>query len=569
MKQLILPICIILISIPSLMLGQLIVNNTTQTPTQIVQNVLLGPGVTASNVMFNGQPANNVTNMIGEFSGTTNVGLTHGVIMGSGNVQVAVGPNNNGGASLGNGTGYNDADLSAITPNTIFDACVLEFDFIPQGDSIIFKYVFASEEYDEYACGSVNDAFGFFISGPGFSGPYTNGGVNLALIPGTNTPVSINTVNLGVPGFSGFAPNCAAIDPNWASYNVYYTQNTQNSIQYDGKTVVLTARALVQCGEEYHIKLAIGDGGDGAFDSGVFLEAGSFSSNAIDISAGVANGDTVLYEGCNSAYFAFNRPSASTDFTINFIVGGTATNGMDYPAIPDSLVMPIGVLTDTIYINPYIDGIPEGIETVTLIIIYQKCGGEYDTISASLTINDYNPLWASIVDSVNICPSEVAPLTPLYGGGMPPLVFSWSSGENTPSINADPIETTLYTFTVSDNCIIGLPASASSLVWVQCPIVPPNVFTPNNDGHNNLFKVENLDDYLHPHLIVYNRWGKVVYEKENYQNDWNGTHYKNGKDLPAGVYFYIVTPNSPKYEYNNLSELELKRTVSGYVHLMR
>jgi hypothetical protein len=176
----------------------------------------------------------------------------------------------------------------------------------------------------------------FFISGPGFIGPFTNGGVNLAIIPGTNTPVSINTVNLGVAGTAGSTFNCAAIDPNWATYNIYYTQNTQNSIQYDGKTVVLTARAAVQCGEEYHIKLAIGDGGDSSFDSGVFLEAGSFSSNAVEISAGVANGDTILYEGCNSAYFAFNRPTASTEFTLNFQIGGTAINGMDYPAIPDS-----------------------------------------------------------------------------------------------------------------------------------------------------------------------------------------------------------------------------------------
>jgi gliding motility-associated-like protein len=548
--------------------GQLTVNNTTQTPTQIVQNVLLGAGVTASNITFNGVAANTVTQQVGTFNGTaSNVGLNQGVIMGSGNVQVAVGPNNQGGASLGSGNGYMDADLSAITPNQIFDAAVLEFDFIPQGDSLVFRYVFASEEYDEYACGSVNDAFGFFISGPGFTGPFQNGGVNLALIPGTNTPVSINTVNLGVAGSSGQASNCSAIDPNWASYNIFYTQNTQNSIQYDGKTVVLTARTLVQCGETYHIKLAIGDGGDGAFDSGVFIEGGSFTSNGVDVSAGVANGDTILYEGCNSAYFAFSRPVANDDFTINFVVSGTATNGFDYPTIPDSLVLPIGVFTDTIFLNPYIDNNLEGEETVTILIIYEKCGGVLDTISASLTINDYIPLYVTLMDSLNICPGEAADLIPLYGGGLPPLSYSWNSGQSTPTVSVVPPETFEYTVTVSDNC--GLPASASALVWVQCPILPPNVFTPNGDNENDLFKVENLDDYVNPHLIVYNRWGKVVYEKQDYENDWNGTHYKTGKELPAGVYYFIVTPNSPKYQYNELKTEELKRTVSGYVHLMR
>ncbi len=558
----------LLIGISSLSFAQLTVNNSAQTPAQVVQNVLLGAGVTASNITFNGVPANTVSQQVGTFNGAaSNIGLTQGIIMGSGNVQVAVGPNNQGGASLGSGNGYNDADLSAITPNTIFDAAVLEFDFVPQGDSLIFRYVFASEEYDEYACGTVNDAFGFFISGPGFSGPFTNGGVNLALIPGTTTPVSINTVNLGVAGSSGQASNCSAIDPNWASYSVYYTQNTQQSIQYDGKTVVLTARALVQCGEEYHIKLAIGDGGDGAFDSGVFLEGGSFSSNGVAVSAGVANGDTILYEGCNSAFFAFERPTATEEFVVNFIVSGTAVNGGDYPMIPDSLVMPIGTLQDTIFLDPYIDGFPEGEETVTILIIYELCAGTFDTISASLTINDYTPLSITLADSVNICPGEVANLVPLYGGGLPPISFSWNSGQTTPQIAVVPPQTTDFTVTISDNC--GSPASATGTVWVQCPILPPNVFTPNGDGENDFFKIKNLDDYLNPHLIVYNRWGKVVYEKQDYTNDWDGTHYNSGKDLAPGVYYFIVTPNSPKYQYNELKEEELKRTVSGFVHIMR
>ena len=84
--------------------------------------------------------------------------------------------------------------------------------------------------------------------------------------------MSINTVNPGVAGTSGSAPNCDAIDPNWATYSMFYTSNTTNTYEYDGRTVVLTATAAVTCGEQYHIKLAIGDGGDAIFDSGVFLE---------------------------------------------------------------------------------------------------------------------------------------------------------------------------------------------------------------------------------------------------------------------------------------------------------
>ena len=62
---------------------------------------------------------------------------------------------------------------------------------------------------------------------------------------------------------------------------------------------------------------------------------------------------------------------------------------------------------------------------------------------------------------------------------------------------------------------------------------------------------------------------QIVYEMENYQNDWDGTHYKSGNDLKEGVYFYVVSPNSPKYEYTEHKKEEVRRSISGYVHLIR
>ena len=94
-----------------------------------------------------------------------------------------------------------DFDLQSITSNQIYDECVIEFDFVPEGDSISFNYVFVSEEYPEYVCASFNDAFGFFLTGPNPNLPNYNA-ENIALIPNpnnpstyTNTPVAINTVN--------------------------------------------------------------------------------------------------------------------------------------------------------------------------------------------------------------------------------------------------------------------------------------------------------------------------------------------------------------------------------------
>ena len=298
--------------LPIISLGQLSVNNTSMTVEQYVQNVLLGGGVSISNVQFNGGAANINNHQVGSFNDpNNNIGLSSGLILGSGNVQMAA-QQNTGTASFLGGTGNpgTDADLQSITLNQIYDECVIEFDFVPDGDTISFNYVFASEEYPEFVCGTVNDAFGFFLTGTNPNGGTYNA-QNIALIPDpsnsniyTTTPVSINTVNPGFAGISGMASNCSSIDPNWASYNVFYQNNTSNSYEYDGSTTVLVAKAHVVCGETYHIKLAIGDGGDEIVDSGVFLEEGSFSSSPIN-----AGSDDLI---CSLNYSLSPNPSIGT-----------------------------------------------------------------------------------------------------------------------------------------------------------------------------------------------------------------------------------------------------------------
>src|SRR5690606_5401633 len=249
--------------------AQLVVNTGTMTPTQYVQNVLVGAGVTVSNVTFTGQ-----STQIGDFDGTnTFIGINGGLILASGTVTTAVGPNNSGssGTSM---AGNGDVDLTTIAGISTFDAAILEFDFVPIGDSIKFNYVFGSEEYLEFVNSGVNDAFGFFLSGPGITGPYTNSAINLALIPNSTTPVTIDDVNS--------TTNAAYYVDNGTGSNAPYNTNPQY-IQYDGHTVVLTAQAQVVCGQTYHLKIAIADAGDGVWDSGVFLEGGSLTSTGVDI----------------------------------------------------------------------------------------------------------------------------------------------------------------------------------------------------------------------------------------------------------------------------------------------
>lgn len=521
--------------------AQLTVDNTSFTPEQLVQNVLVGSGVTVTNVTFNGAPGTTVNAQIGSFNGiNSNIGLGAGMIIATGDAQIAPGPNSGGGSTQGSGAPGTDPDLSAITPWAINDQAVLEFDFIPTGDSVTFRYVFASEEYDEYVCGTVNDAFGFFISGPGITGPFTNNAANIALIPGTNTPVSINTVNLGVAGSAGTPSNCSTIDPNWASYNIYYAgTNLQQTVEYDGWTVILTARAAVQCGQTYHIKLGIADAGDSAFDSGVFLEAGSLSSNGVSISAATATGDSVMVEGCGTAFFTFGRPDTSAAFTVNFQIGGTATPGSDYTAIPDSVIIPQGQSSVTIPVDAFFDNLTEGTETITFFITYDNgCGP--DTVEATIYINNVDPLVVTASGPDEICtPDEFANLQAEFSGGYGPVSLVWDQSAGTgDSVIVVPLTTTTYVITATDTC--GNISTDSVTVTVICDITVPNVFSPNKDGFNDTFFLINLDDYPGTHVKVFNRWGTIVYESTDYQNNWDGG------DVPDGVYFYIITTQDPE-----------------------
>ncbi len=165
------------------------------TPTQLVQNVLLGSGIVATNITYTGDAFAR-----GTFNGAaSNVGLASGVILSSGDISNAVGPNNQTGVSTSNGLN-GDSDLDQImNPTMSYEASILEFDFIPTSDTVKFRYVFGSDEYMEFVStfpGGINDGFGFFISGPGITGPFSNNAQNIALVPGTSLPVTMFNLNL-------------------------------------------------------------------------------------------------------------------------------------------------------------------------------------------------------------------------------------------------------------------------------------------------------------------------------------------------------------------------------------
>jgi len=453
--------------LPVATMGQIVLDNTI-TPTQAVVDVLLGQGVTVSNITFNGQPGGLLNEQIGGFNATnTFLGINEGVIIATGSINNAMGPNSSGSSGLGGGNAFSDPDLVLLSGNpSINDAGILEFDFIPTGDSLKFDFIFASEEYLEFV-NSVNDAFGFFVSGPGINGPYQNNAINIALVPGTSQPVTINDVNSTVnPSF--YVDN----GDGWtAPYN-----GSPQYVQYDGYTVVMTARAEVTCGLTYHIKICIGDASDTAWDSAVFLQAGSFTSSGQVVPeltgdlGGIGSNDSTLFEGCGIIPLAFHRYGDTSNVdTVNLLIGGTATGGVDYnPPFPVQLIYQPG---DTII--PWPVTVPldaDGMETITIGIAQNiVCSGQQVLNEYIMYIDQYPALNVVTNDVAGDCGGQYN-LTPVITGGTGLAEIVWETGEETTSITVSPSVTTTYDFTVTDTC--GL-APVNDQITVTIPVYDP------------------------------------------------------------------------------------------------
>jgi uncharacterized repeat protein (TIGR01451 family) len=282
-------------------------------------------GVSISNMTVNGNPIDEfytVSNISYFTNGQNpNFPLSSGILLTTGNGQGAVGPNGAGGHSNNTpptSSVSSDPHLNSIANGTVTNGVVLEFDFIAAGDSISFNYIFGSEEYPEFSPSSFNDAFGFFIWGPGITGPhvlsgYPDGGINMAVIPGTYTPVTINNVGPG----AGQNPTYYVNNQNGAAYGT--------AIQYDGTTISLQASNILICGQTYHIKMALGNVADQGWDSGVFLEESSFITTSTS-SCGAIFGS--VYYDYNSNCIRDFLDSGQENYTIAVEPGGfVATTG--------------------------------------------------------------------------------------------------------------------------------------------------------------------------------------------------------------------------------------------------
>ena len=257
------------------------------TPKELVENILASSCVEVVSARFGYYDKVNdnwVTNFgnntlerqLGYFNegAAQNFPIEEGLLLSTGEIQNAMGPSASEGFSDEMERRASDPDLTLITNRILFDAAVLEIDFIPVGDNIEFQFIFASDEYLEYCGTEYEDIFGFFLSGPGVSGGvgYQNDAVNLAELP-NGDPITINTIHPAVQ--SNVEGNSVP-----ASNEAYYANNNYAiSTEFDGGTVILTAKYLgVTSGSQYKMKLAIADASDQKWDAGMFLQAKSFST---------------------------------------------------------------------------------------------------------------------------------------------------------------------------------------------------------------------------------------------------------------------------------------------------
>lgn len=353
-------VTLLVLSLPIMLKAQITVNQATGTVRHLLENSFLGSGIeldTTSIIYFNGSSTLS-SNQIGTFTNQTitspNVPIRSGIVMVTGACTDAGQGSHSGIQSTPSSPSHDDNadhDVSIALYNTYHgqggsqnmnDIACLNFTVIPKNDQMSFKYAFASEEYPGYVCSTYNDIFGLFISGPYDDNGNlvtTAGGTpyqyhNIAVIPNTTTPVSINTVNGGTAAGS--------VTPCILTNTQYFITNSNDNCYMNGYTKELETEVVnvVPC-YKYKLELAICNIGDHAFNSAVYLAANSLRSNTIKIAdehTNTANAEQHIYvKGCSvDTVKMIANYLAPSDEMHNIILGGSAQIGQDFQLYDDN-----------------------------------------------------------------------------------------------------------------------------------------------------------------------------------------------------------------------------------------
>ena len=397
-----------------------------------------------------------VQESFGEFhNGADVINFSDGIILSTGDISSAEGPNRLVETTTQFGQPSTDRDLMAIATDDLFDVAVIEFDFVPVVSQVTFQYIFASEEYCEFVGTIFNDVFGFFVSGPGIDGPFSNGAINVARVPDSEEFVSINTINY-INNENLYVKN--ELSGDVANCDIEFDPQQVNTIEYDGFTVPLVARFPVIPCETYHIRLVVGDVGDDKLDSAVFLKSKSFNLGELSkVKAVIPNpNDTVAYENCIDGQFIFTRPEGSFNLRpleLEFEIdeSSTALEGIDFPSLPKTITIPAGQDSVALTIPTFPDEEVENIESLRVNLNFSigcDCQG---ISSATLHFADTKPPDIQF-SSISACAGEPFSLVPNVTGGVPPYSFLWSDNSTGNSLPATILNPTDFVLTVTDFC---------------------------------------------------------------------------------------------------------------------
>ncbi|KQT16826.1 gliding motility protein [Chryseobacterium sp. Leaf404] len=424
-------------SITQLITNVLIAGNTNCT-TPNVSNVVVSPNLAVSDP----------NRSWGYFNkGATNFPFSNGIVLTTG--YAARAGNTFQPGQLSNALpSQGDADLAAalnLPPGALKDASFIEFDFVPTANQVSFRYLFASEEYEgNFPC-TITDGFALLLR-PASGGAYTN----LAVLPGGAGPVSVTNI---IPG----TYNCG---PKNAQY--FGGQNTANiETNFSGRTVPLTATATVVAGQAYHFKMVLADYQDSAYDSGVFLEAGSFDigvqilgSNGVQLPASI--------NVCDNAPQTFTasvqNPNATYQWFLNNVAIPGATNAT-YTAIQPG-VYKVEVL--------FPGSSCPGTATVTIV------GGTTPTTqNATLTACYAQGNAIFNLNNANTAISTTPGATFTYYVNQADAVAGNANNIQTPTVYPSPGNQTVYVLVKNGFC-----SKVAQLQLVKAPEITANVAAP-------------------------------------------------------------------------------------------
>lgn len=349
---------------------------------------LTGPGAAISNLKVTGS-----TESIGSFTSGDALGIPSGIILSSGRVSDAVGPNRGTGtgASMG-GAGFEGLD-DIVAPFKTHDATILEFDVVTVSPTFAIRYVFASEEYLEFVGSEFNDVFAFYVNG-----------TNIALAPGSIEPVTINTINPGRNG-GAYRDNGAGL----------------TDIEYDGFTTVLTAVAILEPNVTNHIRIAIADTSDPILDSAVVIAQGGVSGIPLPPTL-VPDVNPVVLTFGEPLRISFSVYDTTERLPANFFASGLGDATYSFsPLVRDAN----GILKTVLTVNAG-PNTPTGTQTLTV----RSVAGDAELFSTVTVIVECKPpfvLGTFEPQSVSVTSGARATLR-VVPEGSGPFTIQWYSG---------------------------------------------------------------------------------------------------------------------------------------------